>query len=132
MRQAGEAVLFVTRETYKRFSIELSTMSDEGNDNEVEDPASEDDMEEGGTACQEVTEETEEEDEREPVRSTRSSSQQIQHSARKKRKTRTAIQARDHKFLMMFVTTEACRWIPWDEFFDNRIKRMYIILPPEV
>lgn len=36
------------------------------------------------------------------------------------------LEALDHEYLMRFIATNGCRWLPWNTFFDNDTKGNYL------
>ncbi|KAJ3826951.1 P-loop containing nucleoside triphosphate hydrolase protein [Lentinula raphanica] len=156
----GEAVIYITRTAYKKFSAEyeLGQQYADGPSTQQElamltgdeeadraDASDEDISNTGGEARDEGNDEDEDEDEdgdkdedNDEDRAIRMNSgdkrllpTKSQHRVKRKR-FRTFIESRDQWHLAWFIVTEGCRCIPWNKFYNNesKIQLSFISKPP--
>ncbi|KAE9388611.1 hypothetical protein BT96DRAFT_960180 [Gymnopus androsaceus JB14] len=52
------------------------------------------------------------------------------HRCGRKKGPTSALQARDQCFLSFFIATSKCRHLPWDEFFNNKLKPAILFMRP--
>jgi hypothetical protein len=129
MSELGEAIIYITHSALRQANVELAVT---GNASDTED----DNDEEVEVDTEDVVEEPppidrvaaidvgDEDDGQESVQ------KQPKRGTRRKTKSRNALQQQDHIHLLRFVATERCRWIPWNEFFDNNNKRPVLFSRP--
>ncbi|KAF8829544.1 hypothetical protein HHX47_DHR3000514 [Lentinula edodes] len=144
--ELGEAIVFITKASLKRFLIEFDLDSVDGvNDSdgapageepEWEEPSYRDQTEEEEPRDDdEVEDEDEEEGEfigdfledhfedigKDAMNASDNLVEPIptRRKVTKRKKVLTHIEARDRWFLLWFLTTEKCRRIPWNKFFGN-------------
>ncbi|KAJ7705745.1 P-loop containing nucleoside triphosphate hydrolase protein [Mycena metata] len=112
----GEAILYITSAAYMQYEIELEILKGDLADDEDEDAAQRQEPEAAADGEQMDREAAIEQEEQEPGKATK----------RKAKKSMTALEARDRRYLLEYIVTKGCRRIPWNKFFGNNSK---LVLP---
>lgn len=112
----GEAILYITSAAYMQYEIELEILKGDLADDEDEDAAHRQEPEAAADGEQMDREAAIEQEEQEQGKATK----------RKAKKSMTALEARDRRYLLEYIVTKGCRRIPWNKFLGNKSKRASI------
>lgn len=146
--ELGEAIVFITKSSLKRFSVEFELQSVERMESEGIEGAAAPEWDEGeyndaeasdGPSTDEEEEEKQDEEQEEDLDAESvedvadvPTKEDVVEPSRKRRrvvkqkKGLTRIEARDRWFLLWYLTTTGCRRIPWNVFFKNSSKGIFL------
>ncbi|KAJ7171309.1 P-loop containing nucleoside triphosphate hydrolase protein [Mycena filopes] len=119
--QRGEGVVFITKAMYTRCCAELEALRAERDEAREGSPVSEEEVndEEPQDRDAALNDDSEEEEEEE----TPAAPAKRRRGRKKgKRKAMSAMELRDKRYLLEYITTTKCRRVPWNKFFGNKDK----------
>ncbi|KAJ6613186.1 P-loop containing nucleoside triphosphate hydrolase protein [Mycena sp. CBHHK59/15] len=118
--QRGEAVLFITKTMYTRCCAELEILRAEQEAAQEGSVASEDEGEEEEPTDRDATlalqDESDDDDE------TPTAPVKRRRKGKGKQKPLTAMELRDKRYFLEYITTDKCRRLVWNKFFGNKDK----------
>ncbi|KAJ7730236.1 P-loop containing nucleoside triphosphate hydrolase protein [Mycena maculata] len=130
-RLRGQAVLFITKAMYTRCCVELELLETEEaaaqkEAKEQEGPSDDEENPEEPTDRDEALEDTSDEEEEVPK-----PPKKRRRKGKGKQKTLTPMEELDRRYFLEYITTPACRRIPWDKYFKNKNKKRLNFPVPE-
>lgn len=124
--QTGEIIVFITKAFYQKHFIQKDI--DEGDLPDLEPPGEDDDDDDADDDNPPSRAPSINDDDDDPPATAMPSrdraadddtAEDMPTKKSRGKKAVSALQARDHKFLIEFLVTKKCRRIPWNKFFDN-------------
>jgi superfamily II DNA/RNA helicase len=113
----GEAVLFITKAMYTRCCADLEILRTEQEAAQERSAASEDELDEEEPTDRDAALDGSDDEEEAPAVPAKR-----RRKGKGKQKPLTALELRDKRYFLEYITTDKCRRLVWNKFFGNKHK----------